>query len=172
MKKGDGYLTGSEAEFEYMLNRVEQGVLYGPPTTASTQATSTGAYDFNVNRSHGIVVVEGKRLELAAAADVDLANGGTGTAILASGESIYYTQVAYLLPGAAAPAIRQFAGTIALAAAAVPITDAAINASFGPDVPWFRLADLKVNRTGDTTVTQSYNNLVRPSGIPATINRK
>lgn len=170
MKKGDGYLTGSEAEFDYTLNRVEQGVLYGPPTTASTQATGTGAYDYNVNRSHGIITVEGKRLELAAAADVDLANGGT--AILASGESIYYTQVAYLLPGAAAPAIRQFAGTIALTAAAVPKTDAEINASFGPDVPWFRLADLKVNRTGDTTNTQAYNNLVRPSGIPPTINRK
>lgn len=154
---------GFALESETRANLVHHGMLVGAPTNASTQVTGTGASDYNVNIAAGILAVDGTIKEYAAQADYDLASSATG--LLASGESFIVSIVAYknILTGVVG--LRNFAGAAATTGAQVAPTDAEITAGFGANTVWYRLADCTVNRTGATTVTQSYNNTVRPSGI-------
>lgn len=167
---GTENVYGRGIEFErFFKTRVVQGLLFGPPTTGSTQATGTGASDYNVNISHGLAVVDGVGYELAAQADYDLGHASTGSGILADGESIVYTFLLYRSQGDGLVYLKKIAGTIALTAAVVPVTDAEIDALFPEGTIWMRLADCTVNRTGDLTLTQTYDNLVRNLQNPPTV---
>ena len=117
------------------------------------------------------MAVDGQVKEYAAQADYDVAHAGTGSALLTSLYSRVYTIVAYVNPADGLPALRVIVGVAALTPAQVAPTDAAIDAEFADAVPWYRIAEVTINRTGDTTVTQSQVNSVRPSGIPKTVHR-
>jgi hypothetical protein len=154
--------TGPEAE--HFRNRIATGMLVGAPTSASTQVTGTGASDFNANISAGILAVDGVVREYAAQADYAIATSAAQQ--MAAGQSRVYTVVAYINPADGLPALRVVAGAAATTGDQVAPTDAVIGAEFADNVPWYRVAEVTVNRTADTTITQSANNAVRPSGIP------
>lgn len=157
---------GFALEAETRANLVHQGMLVGTPTTGSTQATGAGASDFNVDITPGILAVNGKVKEFAAQADFDLASAGS--AIITNGQSIVVSIVAYQNVVSGAIGLRTFRGAAATTGSEEPISDADITAGFGSNTVWYRLANVTVNRTGDTTVTQSHDNTARPSGIYAT----
>ncbi len=164
---GFGKAGGVGVEYEIFGNRVIVGMLVGTPTTASTQVTGAGASDFNVNIAAGILAVNGVVKEYAAQADYDLASAAAN--IITNGQSIVVAIVAFVSTADGVVRLRAIRGAAATTGSQVAPTDAAISAKFGDGTFWFRLADCTVNRTGDTTLTQSYNNAVRPTLIPKTV---
>jgi hypothetical protein len=164
---GFGKVGGVGVEYEVFGNRVITGMLVGVPTTASTQVTGAGASDFNVNIAAGILAAGNIVKEFAAQADYDLASAAA--AIIANGQSIVVSIIAYTSVADGVVRLRTIRGTVATTGSQVAPTDAVIAASLGTGTFWWKLADCTVNRTGDTTVTQSYNNAVRPSLIPKTV---
>lgn len=160
-------IGGVGVETQLLNNRVITGMMVGAPSTASTQATGTGASDFNVNIAAGILAVDGHPIEFAAQADFDLASAGA--ALMASGQSILVDIVAYRSVADGVIRLRGIRGAAATTGSQVAPTDAEIDAKI--EAPWWRLARVTVNRTGDTTVTQSYSNVVRPACIVLTNHR-
>lgn len=174
-KQGSGYfgfnvVGGQGTEFQMFQNRVVEGMLVGAPTNASTQATGTGASDYNCNIAAGILVCNGKKTEFAAQADYDIGTATTGNAILANGQSMVVSLVVHCSVITGLVTLQAIRGTIATTGSQVAPTKATIEAKLAPNTFWFKLADVTVNRTGDTTVTQSYNNLVRPCLVPEIVN--
>lgn len=155
---------GPAAEFQLGKNQVI-GAMIQAPTTASTQVTGTGNGTYNYNINQGIVILDGIVLEIAAAAD-QLCE--TAANIMASGYSRWYLFIVYkLLDGTIAR--KTIKGTVALTAAVVMPTPAEIEAQIPVDTPWLCIGATLVNRTGDTTVTQSVKNELRPMGLPKTV---
>lgn len=167
-KLGFGIVGGIGIEFDVTRNRVLQGVLVTAPTTASAQLTGTGNGSYRVDITPGLVIVDGKVKEVATAADQLLEAAGD---ILDSGQSIVYTIVYYRSISGGVIYQRTFAGAPALTGSQVAPTDVEIEANLASGTVWFAVAEVTVNRTGDTTVTQSQNNTVRPTWVPAFANR-
>jgi hypothetical protein len=154
-------------------NRVIDGMLAVVATTASTQATGTGASDYNCNLSAGECIVGGKvKRNEAAVADIDLDHASTGSAILTLNYARIYDLVYYKSIANDTIYLRVFKGAIATtAAAAVAVTDAEIDAYLPAGTPYIRVARVTVERTGDTAVTLTYDNSIRNTGVPETIHR-
>lgn len=156
-------------------NCVVTGLLASAPTSASTQATgATGATALNVNISAGIVAVNGQLKEFTAAVDTSLwdttvytgDDSGAGTTTLTNGKSAIVTLVAAsssATRGSGTITLVQVHGATATTGAQVAATDAEIQTKVGASLPWVKIAEVTVNRTGDTTVTQSQNNILRPA---------
>lgn len=173
MKPGTGSLgygiAGSvAAEAELFNNWVAQGALVEAPTTASAQLTGTGNGTYRYNLTHGIVHVDTTIKEIAAAADQLLEAAGN---IMASGYSKVYSIIQWKNPSTGVISTKSVPGTAALTGAQVAPTLAEIEATIPDGAWWVHLADVTVNRTADTAVTQSADNTVRPSLIPVTANR-
>jgi hypothetical protein len=140
----------------FLKNCVQTGVLVGAPTTASTHADA-GAFDFNVDITPGIVVVNGVLAEIAKTVDFDVAHD-TESPIDATDTGIVYAIVAAEADGT----VTLAAVTGAAAAEPEAPTDEAITTAVGHK-NWVRIATTKVVRTGAATITQTYDNSVRPS---------
>lgn len=163
------FVGGRGIEFEHFANRVITGMLVGAPTSASTQATgASGASDYNVDITPGILAVDGVALEFAVQADFAI---GNDSAEMIVGQSKIYTIIAVKSLMQAAPRLQVVKGAAATTGAQVAPTDDEIDAMFADNTKWFRLAEVTVNRTADTTVTQSQNNAKRPLLIPETVHK-
>jgi hypothetical protein len=144
---------------DHFWNRVVNEGLVVAPTTASTQGSGTaGATVWNVNVGRLIATVNGTAVDLAAAADFNI---HTGTVALLNGQSRRAAIVLINTTGTiTCVAVK---GAAATTGAQVAPTDAEITASVGATIPWIKIAECLLNRTGDTTVTQSEYNAFRPN---------
>lgn len=162
-------IGGRGVEFEHFGNRVIQGMLVGIPTNASTQAAgANGASDFNVNISAGMLACGNEIKEYVLQEDFAIENAATPSAIQV-GEAKVYDIVAYKSRANGTVYLKVFAGAAALAASAVPPTDAEIEAAFASDTYWMRIGRTKVTRSADTTLAQTYDNTVRNTLVPGTV---
>jgi hypothetical protein len=144
----------------HVRNRIVGGMLAGTPTTGSTQATgAAGVTDWNVNIAAGLVTVGGVIQEFAAQADYDVHSGSVYTGLI-NGNSAIVALVAKNVAGTVSLALVK--GTAAVTGSQVAPTDAEIQASVGAANSWIKIAELTINRTADTTVTQSEDNEKRP----------
>ncbi len=153
---GDEALTALGGLEAFLKNHVQTGVLVGAPTTASTHADA-GTFDFNVDITPGIVVVNGVLAEIAKTEDFDVAHDDESP-IGAEDTGIVYAIVA----GEAEGAVTLVAVAGAAAAEPEAPTDEAITTAVGHK-NWVRIATTTVVRTGAATITQTYDNSVRPS---------
>jgi len=160
---GFGIVGGVGVESQIFQNRVIEGMLVGVPTTPSSQVTGAGAYDFNADIATGLLAVDGTVKEYAVQADYDVGSGAA--AILIVGQSVVYSIIAYKSKGDGVVYMKSVQGVVATTGLQVAPTDAAIEANLADGTFWYRLANVTVNRTGDTTVTQSQDNTVRPTLI-------
>lgn len=137
------------------------GGMGSDPTTGSSQASGTGNTDWNVNISAIIEgIVDGVVAELDAVADYDIHSGSHVDAGFVTGQSIVATIV--LKNDTGVLSVDHVIGDPATTGAQKPPTDAAIQTALGAGVSWIKLMDCTLNRTGDTTVTESQNNQIRP----------
>lgn len=130
-----------------------------------SQGSGAGtALNFDVDVTAGHARVNGVDvLNTSTATDVD---SGAGISFGAtSGKSVVYGVVFNNGAGNATPGWKAVPGAVADTGSQVPPTDAQIEAAVG-HANWKRLADVTVNRTGDTTVTSSIDNAVKWSGRP------
>ena len=167
-KLGFGVVGGLAAESELFGNLVANGLLVGAPTTASAQLTGAGNGSYRVDIAPGLIHVDKGVFEEAGAADVLLEAAGN---IMADGYSKVYTIFYWRHPGTGVIARKIVGGTAALTGAQVAPTVAEIEAGIPIGATWVAVANVTMNRTGATTVTQAQDNKIRPSGIPQTCNR-
>lgn len=164
LKAGPGLygfgVAGGEAVEAYLFKNQVQGMLLAAPSTGSTQATGTGASDFNVNIAAGIVVVDGTPKEFAAQADFSLFSGTP--ADMADGESRVYSIIAVKSPVTGEISLQVWKGAAAASGSEKPVDRQTIIDSFDPNTFWFEVGRVTVNRTGDLTVTQSQDSTKRP----------
>jgi hypothetical protein len=150
-------------ELEALRNEMQNRVLYGgrvaAPTTSSTQASGVGNTTWRVNISEIMAVVGGVAADIAAQADYAIHSGSLYTG-LSSGNSAVATVVMQNSGGTVSMAVVK--GAAAATGSQVAPTDAEIQAALGAGVEWIKVAECLLNRTADTTVTQSQDNLVRP----------
>lgn len=147
-------------------NRVE-GFLSSPPTTASTQASGAVAPAWRVNRAPGVARHAGdlsaKPVGSSNLTDFDV-TAAAGVGALAIGQSVIVCLVwCHIYAGTIS--IKTVKGTPATTGQQLAPTDTQIRtviAGFYPsDTSYVRESKLTLNRTGDTTVTQSQDNTWR-----------
>lgn len=134
---------------------VLDGGIASAPTTGSTQATGGGNLDWNVDVAAARAKVNGVEADIAVAADFDV---HSGSALVANGESAYAWIV--IAESGGSLAYTAVVGAAATTGSQVAPTDADIDTAVG-DTNWAKLALCLINRTGDTTVTQSEDNTYR-----------
>lgn len=134
-------------------NRVIEGCKAIDPTTASSQLAGVGNTTWNVDFIGGRVVVGGVVATLDDQADLAI---HSGSLLGADGRSCIAALVAKNVAGTVS--IQAVKGTVALTAAVLPPSDAAIQAAVGAGNPWILLSVCQFNRTGDATCTQAQNN--------------
>lgn len=161
---GFGVAGGEGHEFQLFGNRIVQGMFAGAPTTASTQATGTGAYAYRADIDKGILVCSDVAVEYAVQADYAIDSGATAN--LVSGESIVYSIIAFRSRADGNVRIMSIPGAAAITDSQVAPTAAEIETFLELDTFYYKICDVTINRTGDTTVTQAQNNLVRPLLVP------
>ena len=158
-RMGHGAVPGMPIE-GYLFKFAAHGCFIANGTTGPVQVTGTGDGTFYYDNTAGIVVVDGTALNVAAAADTLLETAGD---IFDSGQSRIYTIIAWTHPTTGVVAIKICLGTIALTAAVVALTTAEIEAMLPLNAKWIDLGQTTINRTADTTATQTATtNLVRP----------
>lgn len=141
------------------------GGLVSTPTTPSSQLTGTGNTTWNVNIAATLAANSQAGIELAASADFAV---HSGSQLVTSGQSCIAAIVVDYNGGS--PTFAAVKGAAATTGQQAAPTDAAITAALG-DEYWIKLAHCTINRTGDTTVTQSQDNSVRMA-TSATIKNK
>jgi hypothetical protein len=151
---------------DHQKNRVLGHVRALDPTTASTQLTgSTGVTEVRVNLPSMTVCVNGTQKEFAAEADRVLHDTtvytGSGSTTLTSGKSAIITIVAENAAGTVA--LKNIKGATATTGAQVAPTDTIIAAGCTSGAAWVKLFNVTINRTGDTTITQSQDSTVQPT---------
>lgn len=161
------YVNGVTGIYQRLSDRVMQGCLVGAPTTASSQVTGTGASDFNADITAGLVLVDGTKKEFAVQADFDVASAAA--ALMTAGQSIVYSIIALKNPVAGTISMVSLPGAAATTGSQVALTDAEITALYAVGTQWIRIANVTVNRTADTIITQSADNTVRPTSLPPSL---
>jgi hypothetical protein len=142
---------------QHEANKVVAGLLVGPPTTPSSQITGAGNTTWLVDLATGIVTVDGIAAEVAETVDVTI---HSGSQLGANGTGCIAAIVARNIAGTIT--IIAVKGTVALTAAVVAPDDGVIQAAVGVGVPWIKLCEARIDRTGDLVVVQSQNNTFRP----------
>lgn len=174
MGEGGAYLDKStgkatmrdifKAVADGMKNRVATGFHVMDPTTPSAQVTGAGATTWNVDVAAGRAMVNGKGYAEDAQADFVI---HSGSQLVTNGQSCK-----------AAIVIKNNLGTFTMmavkGAAATTGSEKAptqkeIQAAVGADVPWIQVALCTINRTADTTVTQSQDNTQADLGLEFTV---
>lgn len=158
-----GVVGGIGVEEQLHKSGVHRGCIVGAPTTGSTGTESN--YDFNVNISGGVITVDGKPLEIAPEADIELASDSSASP-LSAGESIIYSLVAWLSKGDGVVRTKWVAGEIAADAECVRPATASITAGFAEGTVWFIIGETKIHQDDATTIVQTYNNTTAPLPIP------
>jgi hypothetical protein len=152
----NGVVNRFQELITHFKNKAEGGLVTAP-TTPSSQITGSGNTTWNVNISHLLACVDGHFQEVLAAADVAI---HSGSKLLDSGQSCIAAIVAKY--ASATISIVAVKGAAATTGAQVAPTDGEINTGVS-SVPWVKLAEITLNRTADTTVTQSQDNCKRPA---------
>lgn len=134
---------------------VIEGGYVGDPTTPSSQLTGTGNTTWNVDIAAIIGIVNGVEDDIAAAADTAV---HSGSELVEDGESALAFLVVSESGGALA--FEAVVGAAATTGAQEAPTDAEITTAVGHAL-WMKLALCLLNRTADTTVTQSQDNTYR-----------
>jgi len=139
-------------------NKVLSGGIVSDPSTPSAQLTGVGNTTWSYDSTLLDILVDGVQGAIAAATDGVIHSGSFLTGLV-NGTSCV-----------AAIVIKNAAGILSLVA--VKGTPATTGTQRGPtdseidtavsDVPWVKIAECTLNRTGDTTVTESQDNTVRP----------
>lgn len=132
------------------------GPVAGAPTTASTQITGAGATNWRVDLAAFLVIVDGVAKEFAVEADRVIHDT---TQLVANGQSCTAAIVAKNVSGTIT--LVNVKGAAATTGSQLAPTDAEIDAAVS-DVPWVKVCECTINRTADTTVTQSQDNAKRP----------
>lgn len=154
----DKLLNDFEKLFNHLRNSA-QGCMVIDPTTASAQLTGIGNTTWSYDIVAGIVVVGGVALDVGEGADQAIHSGSFLTG-LASGSSCVAAIVAKNVAGTVS--IVAVKGTPAVTGSQVAPTDAEITAAVVAGNDWVKLAECTINRTADTTVTESQDNSKRP----------
>lgn len=143
---------------DHFNNCVAGGVIEPTaPTTASTQATgASGVTVVRVNLPAFTVVVDGVQKSFTAEADRVLHDTtvytGVDSSTLTSGKSAIITIVAKNASGTVS--LVNVKGGTATTGSQVEATDAQIDTAVS-SVEWVKVCEVLINRTGDTTITQS-----------------
>lgn len=138
-------------------NRVLSGLLSAAPTTPSAQITGGGNTTWNINVAAGIAAAGGVLKEFAAQADLAI---HSGSKLLDNGQSVIAALVVKNVTGTVTMVAVK--GTVATTGSQVTPSASVIQAAVGAGNDWIRIADLTLNRTADTTVTQSQDNTRQP----------
>lgn len=147
--------TNLHSHLTALLTKVS-GLVCLPPTNASTQATgASGALDWNVDISEGFAVANAVEATFAVQADFDVFSDDSP---VTDGQSIVGALVASEAAGTTS--LEVVNGAAATTGSQVAPTDAQITTGVG-HARWVKIAELTLNRTGDTTVTQSQKNSAR-----------
>ena len=146
------------------VNGVIDGLRAGTPTTASTQTTGAAETAWRVNVSGGSCMVNDVEGNLEPEADYTIHDT---TQLVANGESCYAWIVAAESGGTVSK--THVKGTAATTGSQVAPTDAEITTGV-THANWTKLALCLINRTADTTVTQSeviryQRRILDPTGI-------
>jgi hypothetical protein len=157
----DKFVQDMEVLRAHLRNHVE-GVHAATPTTGSSQLTGTGNTTWNVNLSAGLITVGGVALTRNVAADYSVHSGSYYTGF-ANGKSAIATIIAKNVAGTVSLAVVK--GAAATTGSQVAPTDAECQTAAGAGNDFVKICELTLNRTGDTTVTESQDNTKRP--IPA-----
>jgi len=143
-----------------------EGMLHTAPTTPSAQVTGAGNTTWNVDIEAGVVLVGGVALDFGVQADFSI-HAGSQFPSFDDGDSAISTIVAKNVAGTIT--LEVVKGAAAVTGLQVAPTDAEITAQIGLGIDWTKLAECTLNRTGDTTVTQSQDNAKRDFGIAVTV---
>jgi hypothetical protein len=145
----------------HMKNHVLVGGLGADPSTGSTQATgAAGVTDWNADHTAVDGLVDGVQGAAAAATDLDIHSGTIVHADFQVGFSIVASHV--LKNDSGVISVDTVIGVPAATGDQKPPTDAEIQTALGAGVAWIKLFESTLNRTADTTVTDSQHNTVRP----------
>jgi hypothetical protein len=140
-------------------NRVHAGGVVKVATTPSAQLTGTGNTTWSADVEAIIAACGGVLKEIAVQADFAI-HSGSYLASFANGASCI-----------AAIVLKNVAGTVTMVAvkgaaattgSQVAPTDAEIQTAVGAGNAWVKVCEATINRTGDTTVTESWDNTLRP----------
>jgi len=156
-KQGD---LMAKAIVQLAADRVLAGLLKAP-TTPSTQATGTGATAWRVNVDESLAVIDAAEKNVAAQVDVVL---HSATQYLVNGQSAIAAVVMKVAADGTASIVFAV-GAAATTGQQVAPTNAAIQTAVGAGLSWMKLGETTLNRTGDTTVTQTYDNSKRDVGL-------
>jgi hypothetical protein len=140
-------------------NKVISGLTVVNPTTGSSQLTGTGDTDWNCDITAGVVTVDGVAKSFDAVADFDVHSGSYLTGF-ANGSSCIAAIVAKNDGGTVS--VAAVVGTPATTGSQVAPTDSEIQTELGAGVEWVKLAEITLNRTADTTVTETQDSGKRP----------
>jgi hypothetical protein len=142
-------------------NKVLSGLYVRAPTTPSTQATgAAGETDWNVDIAEGLVVVAGVSKYFVAQPDFDVHSSTVYPGLTGSNTSAIVAIVAINTTGTITMVAVN--GTAATTGDQVAPTDEEITTAVGAANPWVKIAEITINRTGDTTCTQTEDTTKRP----------
>lgn len=133
----------------------------------TTQGTGTnGTLNFDVDTTAVVdSLINGEVHVLAAQTDADATGGAAVLWGATSGKSLVAAVVLSGGAGNDTPAIASVMGAVAATGSQVSPSDDAIDTALGHS-NWTRLSDMTINRTGDVTVTFSFDNAARyPAAI-------
>ena len=141
-------------------NRVHGGGIVKVATTPSAQLTGVGNTTWSVDIEAIITACGGVLKELGVQADFSIHAGS------------FLTGLASLSSAIAAIVMKNVSGTVTMVAVigtpfvtaggGVGPTDAVIQAAVGAGNAWVKVTEATLNRTADTTVTESWDNTKRP----------
>jgi len=140
-------------------NSIQAGGIASAPTTGSSQLTGTGNTTWNVDVSALLATVAGVQAEIAVAVDHSIHAGSFLTG-LADGSSCIAALVLKNVSGTIS--MVSVKATPAVTGSQVAPTDPEIEAVVLAGNDWIKIAECTLNRTADTTVTETQNNLLRP----------
>lgn len=156
-KQGD---LMAKAIVQLAADRVLAGLLKAP-TTPSAQITGAGNTSWRVNVDEGLAVVDAAEKNTAAQVDTVI---HSGSQLLVNGQSAIAAVVMKVAADGTA-SIVTVKGAAATTGTQVAPTVATIQAAVGAGLSWMKLGETTLNRTADTTVTQTYDNSKRDVGL-------
>jgi len=139
--------------------RRDEGVIDGlvarAPTTPSSQVSGAGNTTWHVDITEGDVVVNDVEETIAQQVDLTL---HSGSQLLTTGQAVYAWLIVKEL--ASVVAVDFDVGVPAASGSEAPPTPSQVDSSVGT-IEWIRLALLRLERTGDTTLIQTRDNRFR-----------
>jgi hypothetical protein len=143
-------------------NKVITGLAATTPTTGSTQTTGDAETDWNVDLSAGAVIVNGVLGTFNVQADFAVHDTDQVPG-LDSLDTVVSAIIAEVDSGAVGLIVVHGTAATTASGNAVGPTDAQIEAGLSTaGNEWVKVCELTINRTADTTVTQSQDNTKRP----------